>query len=103
MGNIHFLNHRQSTSGHEMGFKYYIFTFLWVTFLSTADTSRPRDKTSETVGTKAPRRVLHMLHRNLCIMQMGKMRDFMTCAKLPSSAACMDTGVLSFRAVIIAQ
>jgi hypothetical protein len=78
-----------------------------VTFLSTAgkpagpDISSPRDKTSETVGTEEPRRVLHMLHRNLCIMQMGQMRDFMTCAKLPSSAVCMDRGVLSFRAVII--
>jgi hypothetical protein len=63
--------------------------------------SSPRDKTSETVGTKAPQRVLPMLHRNLCIMQMGQMRDFMTCTKLPSSAVCMDRGVLSFRAVII--
>jgi hypothetical protein len=34
-------------------------------------------------------------------MQMGQMRDFMTCAKLPSSAVCMDRRVLSFRAVII--
>ena len=65
------------------------------------DISSPRAKTSETLGTEAPRRVRHMQQRNLCIMQMGELRDFMTCAKLPISAMCMDSGVLSFRAVII--
>jgi hypothetical protein len=65
------------------------------------DISSPRDKTSETVGTEAPRRVCHTLHRNLSTMQMRQLRDFMTCANLPISAVCMDRGVLSFRAVII--
>jgi len=64
------------------------------------DISSPRDKTSKIVGTEAPWRVCHMLYRNLCIMQMGQLRDFMTCAKSPISAVCMDRGVLSFRAVI---
>lgn len=69
--------------------------------LAGPDISLPRDKSSETVGTEAPRRVRLMLHRNLCIIQTGQLRDFITCAKLPSSAVCMGRGFLSFRAVII--
>ena len=70
--------------------------------LSVSDISSPRDKNTESLGTEAPRCVRRMLHRNLCIMQIGQLRDIMVCAKLPSSAVCMDRGVLFFRAVVIA-
>jgi hypothetical protein len=42
------------------------------------DISSPRDKTSDTMVTEASRSVCLMLHSNLCIMQVGQLRDFVT-------------------------
>jgi hypothetical protein len=42
------------------------------------DISSPHDKTFDTVATEASRRFRHMLPSNLCVMQTGQLRNFMT-------------------------
>jgi hypothetical protein len=66
-----------------------------------SDITSPRDKTSETMATEAPRRVRLKLYRNLCVMQMGQLSEFMTCAELPGLVMCIDRQFLSLCLVII--